>query len=353
MAAHGKLPSDPLASVKKGNVKTDRRYERRPYSVEEFGWLKWAACNGPTRYGMTGPERALLYCVGIQTGLRSSELRSLTPGRFNLHREDPTVTCKAKATKNSKDAHQHLRPETSEELRELLKTKAPAARVFNMPSKDAVIDMLRDDIEDARQAWITEASHDPDEQVRRRDSDFLADEDVEGRKIDFHALRYTTGAWLAMANVHPRKIQRIMRHSSITLTMDTYGHLFRGEEAETINHFPDMASFSPKSARATGTFDAAAKPQRIPQQLQHDLVQSGAKQYESSIAAGQTSENCKPLNISGFCDLARPDARSCNAGGGTRTHTGFNSQRILNPVHTTVVLDRHSQIISASSTAIQ
>ena len=77
--------------------------------------------------------------------------------------------------------------------------------------------------------------------------------------------------------------------------------------------------------------DAAAKPQRIPQQSQHDLVQSGAKQYESSIAAGQTSENCKPLNISGFCDLARPDARPCNAGGGTRTHTGFNSQRILNP----------------------
>ena len=85
-----------------------------------------------------------------------------------------------------------------------------------------MIDMLRNDIKDARQAWITEASHDPDEQVRRRDSDFLADEDAEGRKLDFHALRHTTGAWLAMANVHPKKIQRIMRHSRKRSTVDCY-----------------------------------------------------------------------------------------------------------------------------------
>ena len=98
--------------------------------------------------------------------------------------------------------------------------------------------------------------------------------------------------------------------------------------------------------------DAAAKPQRIPQQSQHDLVQSGAKQYESSIAADQTSENCKSLNISEFCDLARLDAKPCNAGGGTRTHTGFNSQRILNPLADSVSADlteSHGDIIQNPS----
>lgn len=31
-----------------------------------------------------------------------------------------------------------------------------------------------------------------------------------------------------------------MRHSMIVLTMDTYGHLFPGQEAETISRLPKM-----------------------------------------------------------------------------------------------------------------
>ena len=52
-------------------------------------------------------------------------------------------------------------------------------------------------------------------------SDFLLPVDHEGRQFDFHALRHTCGAWLAMAGENPKTIQTIMRHSTITLTMDT------------------------------------------------------------------------------------------------------------------------------------
>jgi hypothetical protein len=31
-----------------------------------------------------------------------------------------------------------------------------------------------------------------------------------------------------------------MRHSTITLTMDTFGHFFPGQEAETIARLPEM-----------------------------------------------------------------------------------------------------------------
>ena len=55
--------------------------------------------------------------------------------------------------------------------------------------------------------------------------------------MDFHALRHTCGAWLAMSGVHPKVVQTVMRHSTITLTMDTYGHLFPGQEAEAISRF--------------------------------------------------------------------------------------------------------------------
>jgi hypothetical protein len=36
------------------------------------------------------------------------------------------------------------------------------------------------------------------------------------------------------AREHPKVVQTIMRHSQITLTMDTYGHLFPGQAAEAV-----------------------------------------------------------------------------------------------------------------------
>ncbi len=41
----------------------------------------------------------LVYYTAIQTGLRSSELRSLSRGRLFLDNKSPYVTCKARSTK--------------------------------------------------------------------------------------------------------------------------------------------------------------------------------------------------------------------------------------------------------------
>jgi hypothetical protein len=38
-----------------------------------------------------------------------------------------------------------------------------------------------------------------------------------------------------MTGAHPKVFQTVMRHSTITLTMDTYGHLFPGQEAEAVS----------------------------------------------------------------------------------------------------------------------
>ena len=37
-----------------------------------------------------------------------------------------------------------------------------------------------------------------------------------------------------MAGENPKTIQTVMRHSTITLTMDTYGHLFPAAESDAI-----------------------------------------------------------------------------------------------------------------------
>jgi integrase len=47
-------------------------------------------------------------------------------------------------------------------------------------------------------------------------------------KIRFYDLRHTHASLLIAEGVHPKKIAERLGHSSIKLTMDTYGHLFEG-----------------------------------------------------------------------------------------------------------------------------
>ncbi|MFQ5735052.1 MAG: tyrosine-type recombinase/integrase, partial [Planctomycetaceae bacterium] len=253
-----KLPRDPLASVKKPNPKADRRKERRMLTPDEWRRLETATLE-PEQYGMTAPQRLLLYRTAIQTGLRSNELRSLTRGRLFLDAEPPYITCKAGSTKNRKDARQYIQPELAAELRAAIATKAPKAPLFNMPHTTNVARMLRDDLSAARKAWLKESRRDPDKYSRREQDDFLAARNHDGESIDFHSLRHTCGAWLAMSGVHPKVVQTVMRHSSITLTMDTYGHLFPGQEADAVAQMRPMMIDPPEALNATGTADATAE----------------------------------------------------------------------------------------------
>jgi integrase len=187
---------------------------------EEWQWLRSVMlAEGVERYGMPARERVLLYAAAVQTGLRSSELRTLTRRRLFLEPDRPYVTCPAGSTKNKRDARQYVQPELAAELRAHVATKAPAAPVFTMPPKDDVAGMLRADLADARRKWLRAARHDPAERARREQSDFLAAKSHEGETLDFHALRHTCGAWLAMAGAHPKAVQAVMRHSTITLTL--------------------------------------------------------------------------------------------------------------------------------------
>jgi hypothetical protein len=123
----------------------------------------------------------------------------------------------------------------------------------------------------ARRAWIAEARSAPEEYLRREHSDFLAAANHEGEVIDFHALRHTCGAWLAMAGAHPKVVQTVMRHSTITLTMDTYGHLFPGQDPEAVARMPNIVSADPRRA---GRLRTTEEPRRAERSAAH-AQQSG------------------------------------------------------------------------------
>ena len=234
----GLIAADPLAGVKRPNPETDRRHRRRMLLVEEWHRLDAATRAAPDFRGMSGQERALVYAVALQTGLRAGELATLTKASLHLGGERPFIVVEAGGTKNRRVARQFVRRELADQLAEHAARKAPGAKLFRFPDQSKLASMLRDDLKRARDAWLDEAKHDAHEAAERRDSDFLSPKDADGRVIDFHALRHTCGAWAALGGASPKAIQSLMRHSTIMLTLDTYGHLLPDEAAETIERMP-------------------------------------------------------------------------------------------------------------------
>lgn len=52
------------------------------------------------------------------------------------------------------------------------------------------------------------------------------------RPITLHECRHTFASLMIVAGVNPKALQTFMGHSSITVTLDRYGHLFPGSEGE-------------------------------------------------------------------------------------------------------------------------
>ncbi|MGD0138497.1 MAG: tyrosine-type recombinase/integrase [Tepidisphaeraceae bacterium] len=267
MVRDGRAFESPLAHLQGVNARTDKRHDRRALAVDELRWLldvteRGYTTTGPDgkpsqvvqvveRYGMSGADRAMLYRLAVETGLRSAELRSLTRGSFNLAGNTPTVAIAAAYGKNRRQDVLPLKPDTAAMLAKHLAGKMPTAPAFTMPRRDTIIDMMQADLTAARTAWIAAAGT-QQERGERESGTFLAYKDDAGRCADFHALRHTFISNLAAGGVHPKTAQRLARHSTITLTMDRYTHLRREDLAGALEVLPDLSS-TRRVAVATGT----------------------------------------------------------------------------------------------------
>ena len=253
MVRDGRVSDSPVAHLGGLNVKTDRRHDRRALSVEELRWLLDATRNGPTRFGMTGLERAMLYRVAVETGLRRGELASLTRASFDLDPVHPTVAVEAGYSKHRRRDVLPLRPDTAADLREFLVCKLADAPAFKVPrERHESADMFRADLAAGRAAWLEKAAT-AEERKQREAMSFLMYVDAAGRYADFHCLRHTCGSLLAANGVHPKVAQSIMRHCTIDLTMSRYSHVFAGQEADAVAALPDLGLPVAEATIATGT----------------------------------------------------------------------------------------------------
>ena len=98
-----------------------------------------------------------------------------------------------------------------QELREHLLQYAGPVQVFTLPQSDSYVDK-------------GQISHYWRMAVKRSG--------LEKPYPRLHDLRHTAVSILIREGKHPKLIQSRMGHASITMTMDTYGHLYKGADAE-------------------------------------------------------------------------------------------------------------------------
>ena len=255
----GRMRTDPMMQVGKLNVRTDRRHERRTLDDEEIARLIQAAQRGPDVLGISGPDRAMLYRLAVETGLRAAELASLTSESLDLADLDKaSVKVAAAYSKHRRDDIVPVRRDLAEILVAFLKGRPAGVRLFAVPEKTAV--MMRRDLVAARKAWAKEAK-DAKAQEERGKSFFLAYRDGSNRVADFHALRHTFITRLARAGVAPAVAKSLARHSTIILTMDHYTHTLIGDERAALDRLPKIKPVAPQpeAARATGTDDTVSR----------------------------------------------------------------------------------------------
>ena len=208
---------------------------RRALCFAEVCCLLEATEKAPRRFGLEGHERAVLYLLAIETGLRVRELQSLKVSSFDF--ENCIVTVDAKFCKNRKEAEQLLKYKRAAQFKEYFADKQPDGPAFNMPTHHYTADMLKADLAEAGIAYMDDA----------------------GRKADFYSLRHTLATALDKAGATLKERMAIMRHSDKSnLTLGTYSHVQIYDIKRVIENLPDYpwpGSQQMQQAKATGTYD--------------------------------------------------------------------------------------------------
>lgn len=261
---------DPLAFISMLNVSTDRRHDRRPLSVADLTALLKAAQTGPVVLKMNGPDRAMLYAVAAYTGLRASELASLTPESFAFDGEPPTVTVRAAYSKHRREDVLPLHPSLVALVRPWLAAKPRSKPIWpgNWAKAKYAGKMLQYDLAAAGIPYV----------------------DENGLYADFHALRHTFITNMVKSGVHPKTAQSLARHSTIELTMNVYTSLSVHDQASALASLPAVPDLEAPVSTA-GALRATGKdgPKKVPAMVPRG-AENGAKRPASG--ASHSAPDC-------------------------------------------------------------
>jgi len=289
LAKDRRIPTNPLTHLGKLNPKVDIRHERRALTQRELGGLiATVEKSQETFRGLNGSTRAMLYRLAAMTGLRASELASLTSASFELAAHVPTVTLEASYSKHRREDVLPLHPDLVARLHQWL-----TERKQHSDEQSVILSMDRAAGANPERlfpgTWTEKAAKMLRNDLDAADIPFSTDDGV----ADFHSLRHTFISNLAAGGVHPKLAQQLARHSTITLTMDRYSHVGLVDLNAALESLPVATAPEMQSMRATGTTDQEATDFSCTKSCTRP-VQLNCFQPFSTVAAPALSENEKP-----------------------------------------------------------
>ena len=215
---------DRLIFLEGGNVRIDRRLERRELTELEIQYLLDAAMSGKVLAKMSGFQRYALYATALSTGLRASELASLTPAHFDLDAEVPIVRIHAGNEKARRGDVIPLPNGLIEILRPWIENKLKKALLWpgKWASQKRAGKTMQLDLEIARERWINDAESEAEKEERGEST--VLQFRTEIGQADFHALRHTYLSRLGRSGVSAKAMQKLARHSTVELTIGRYTH---------------------------------------------------------------------------------------------------------------------------------
>jgi integrase len=233
-----RMAENPLTHLAGGNVKLDRRHDRRSIPLQDLRTVIRAASQSDRSFrGLTGADRSVLYAVACASGFRAEELASLWPTAFDLDGDPPTVTLAAEHAKNGRTAVQPLQPDIVETLRGYLADRADDRPIWAGTWFTKAAEMLRIELD---ACGIPYAIDGPDGLLY----------------ADFHSLRHSYIGLLDRSGATLKEAMQLARHSDPKLTMAVYGRAQLHDLGEAVRRLPplvDVEASVPKSAAATGT----------------------------------------------------------------------------------------------------
>lgn len=222
MVDNGRATTSPVRLLGKITVTSKRRKRsRRALTDSEFlRFVKAALVNTKPFMGFDGFTRATMYVTVRRSGLRWSELRSLSRGAFELTGRSPKVYIRDDDEKHPRGIPLPLKKDAVDMLKKYFATYPCDAsdRAFPMPSRNVGADLVRHDLKLAGIPY----------------------RDENGLIYDFHSIRGQLATDMARAGVSPQKTQKAMRHSDINLTMRYYTHLTVEDQQSAFEQLPSM-----------------------------------------------------------------------------------------------------------------
>lgn len=211
-----RIIANPIVGLERLNNEVDVRHKRRALTVAEVNKLLESARKSAEKIqNYTGEQRARIYLFSYFTGLRRSEMASLTPSSFQLDSDQPTLTIEAACSKHRRKDVLPLHPDLVVIVKSWIKGMEKDEPLFPKLDRRKTWLMVKKDLERAGIEYET----------------------AEGI-ADFHAAgRHTYVTGLLRNGVSITEARELARHSDVRMTMK-YTHIGLEDQAKALAELP-------------------------------------------------------------------------------------------------------------------